>query len=187
MSVKDVMNADVWLIGGQSNAMGQRAIRREPTKPDPRVLIFGTDYEWRVAVEPLCPFWFPHGDSYGRVAVRNKHTQLPEQMEGDHPQMGAGPAIFFGTHLIEHLDRSIGFVAVGIGGSMAGRWDPDLREPDGYSLYADLVEFALKTGHPYKGIIWYQGESDAVTPVDAPLYEEIGRLKMDIKGLEKKL
>ena len=77
MSAKDATSLDIWLIGGQSNAMGQRAIRRQPTKPHPRVLIFATDCEWRVADEPLYPFWFPHGDSYGRVAVRSKLTLLP--------------------------------------------------------------------------------------------------------------
>ena len=185
MSSKDAMNVDIWLIGGQSNAMGQRAIRREPIVPDPRVLIFGTDYEWHTAEEPLCPFWFPHGDAYGRVVVRNKHTELPEQMEGDHPDMASGPAIFFGQHLVQHVDRSIGFVAFGIGGSMKNRWDPELRDPDGYSMYDGLVEFVSKAGSSYKGFIWYQGESDAVTPEDTPDYEAIlprfvDRLRTDL-------
>jgi sialate O-acetylesterase len=79
----------------------------------------------------------------------------------------------------------IRIVGAQTGGSMAKKWDPDLHDSAGNSFYAETIDFVLRAGRTFKGIVWYQGESDAVTLEDAPLYEEvfprfIDRLRTDL-------
>ena len=159
--------ADVWLTAGQSNMLGQCANRTEPIEPDPRILYFSVDRKWRVAAEPLDRHCFPHGDAHGLVLEEGLTS--PPGPEGK----GAGSALYFAKHLLEHVDRPVGIIGVSTGGTIAKKWNPALNDGRGESFYEQLVDHIRAADRPLKGVIWYQGESDVLwSPSDAPLYEE---------------
>ena len=41
------------------------------------------------------------------------------------------------------------------------QWNPELKSKGGHSLYGASVRRFEKNGSSIKGVIWYQGESDA--------------------------
>ena len=162
--------ADLWFVGGQSNALGQCANRIEPFKPDPKILFFCADNQWRLFREPLLRYSFPHGDVYGAVDRRDTDPA------GDQSK-GASPVFFFAQHLLKYIDRHVALVDTDTGGAMAEAWDPNLKQNrPSYYIYDRMIEHIKAAGGfgRLKGIIWYQGESDVIwTPDDAQVYADV--------------
>ena len=153
------IKADLWLVAGQSNMGGYATVKKE-TVPDPRVMFFsaaGDEDEWVVAKDPQERLMFPHGDAHGMVP---DFTRLPVG--------GSGLVIPFAQHLLKYHDTHIGIIGITTGQSMARVWDPDLKDKKNqqeenyiYSRMIDRVKQAGGYGN-LKGMIWYQGESDAI-------------------------
>jgi len=64
-----------------------------------------------------------------------------------------------------------GLVCCGHGGTSMDQWSPDLKDQGGKSLYGAWLRRFRKLGQPIRGIVWYQGESDASEPC-APAYTD---------------
>jgi len=173
--------ADLWFIGGQSNALGLCANRSPNYEPDPNILMYCIDKQWRVFQEPLVRYSFPHGDISGPL---DHNSGDQSQYEG----RGASPAYFFARHLRKYRDKTIAFLDADTGGSMAKAWDPaaDKDNREEYYLYERMMEHLGTVGNlgKLKGAIWYQGESDVIwTPRDVAKYAEV--LKRFIKGFRR--
>jgi hypothetical protein len=153
------VKADLWLVAGQSNMGGYATVKKE-TVPDPRVMFFSADKDkdvWVVAKDPQERLMYPHGDAHGMVP---DFTRLPVG--------GSGLVIPFAQHLRKYIDNNIGFIGVTTGQSMARVWDPELKDNKEKQLpnyiYARMIDRVKRVGGygNLKGMIWYQGESDAI-------------------------
>jgi hypothetical protein len=153
------VKADLWLVAGQSNMGGYATVKKE-TVPDPRIVFFSAAKDedvWVVAKDPQERLMYPHGDAHGMVP---DFTRLPVG--------GSGLVIPFAQYLRKYIDHDIGFIGVTTGQSMARVWDPALKDKKEQQLpnyiYARMID-RVKSAGGYgnlKGMIWYQGESDAI-------------------------
>src|SRR5207244_1828339 len=77
--------------------------------------------------------------------------------EGGNP--GHSPYLQFARLLKRELNVPIGLVQTSLGGSPLTRWNPD--EPGPADLFENMVRCVERAGGGARGVLWYQGESDA--------------------------
>lgn len=129
---------DIWLIAGQSNASGYgRKAYRE--SPEPGIHVFKAHGQWALAAHPL-------HDATGTRFGASRETY----------NNGHSPFLAFARELRASLGYPIGLVPGALGGSPLEAWHPD-RGP----LFRNLLAMAQSAGGKVKGMIWFQGETDA--------------------------
>jgi sialate O-acetylesterase len=147
---------DLWLLGGQSNMNGNGRLLEE-IAPDPRILFYSHTNEWMIAKDPLSEMFFPTNSSQGKPP---DYTHLPVG--------GSGLGPFFAKHVLQATNRPIGLIGVQWGKPMTMVWDPNLMNkgemPPPPYLYDRIIQRVIEAGGygKLKGMVWYQGESDAV-------------------------
>lgn len=174
----DQKEADIWVFSGQSNSQGWGMLKA-PVEPDPRILFFSADNRWVVAKEPLNPRftnWDPD-PVRENILLQRTGVDYPsgadtenfiEQMKQDDVVMGGvGPGLAFAKHLVRFVDRPLGLMYCGVGGSPIKSWDPTVKG----SNYAAMTRRIAMVGGKIKGLVWYQGESDAMTRGAEEVYE----------------
>ena len=162
--------AGIWVFAGQSNSQGWGMLKA-PTEPDPRILFFDAENQWVVAREPLNPrftTWVPESVREN-IMLQRTGVKYPsgsstriflEEMEQENAVLGGvGPGLAFAKHLIEFLNRPLGLMYCGVGGSPIKSWNPTIKD----SNYEAMIRRIGMVGGKIKGLIWYQGESDAMT------------------------
>lgn len=129
---------DIWLLAGQSNASGYG---RKPYHelPELGTHALRADGAWALASHPL-------HDSTA--------TRFPASRENYNN--GHSPFLRFAKELRSVLGHPIGLVPGALGGSPLSAWHPG-RGP----LFRNLLEMARHAGGAVKGLLWYQGETDA--------------------------
>jgi sialate O-acetylesterase len=143
---------DLWVITGQSNSAGYgRGVVYDP--PEMGLHLFRNNEQWMVASHPL-------NESTDTHHVANR--------EGANP--GHSPYINFGRILKQKLNYPIGLVQASLGGSALSPWNPTESAPA--VLYENMMDIIKKAGGKIKGILWYQGESDAGGEKEASNYEQ---------------
>jgi sialate O-acetylesterase len=169
---------DIWVFSGQSNSFGA-GLMKAPTEPDPRILFLNYQDEWVIAQEPFWPkmyTWTPPPLEKNILLQRNgveypsgaSAENFVEQMKRDKVVMGGvGPGLAFAKHLVQFVDRPLGLVYCGVGGSPIKSWDPTVKG----SNYEAMIRRIAMVGGKIKGLVWYQGESDAMTPGAEDVYE----------------
>ena len=174
---------DLWVFSGQSNSHGW-GLLKAPVETDPRIMYFNMEDRWVPAEEPLNKDfynWTPASVEQNILLQRDR-IQLPQGMtpesflegeikRGQSPLGGVGPGLFFAKHLLKYIDRPIGLMSCGKGSWMT-QWDPALKDQGRASLYGAMMERIAMVGGDIKGIIWYQGESDALTAGAEDAYEQ---------------
>ncbi len=183
--------ADIYILGGQSNMQGSGRVTQHP-KPDARLKMFNIDNTWTPCVPPDHRVWEGGLPAYKLISIKKN----PGVDEARYAQMGAesrkkpiggvGPGYFFGLKLAQVLNKPIGLIPCSYGGTTMDDWDPArmATEGDG-SLYGAMVTRSKMVGMGnIKGIVWYQGESDAFGQKEADLYLEkfksfVNRVRQD--------
>jgi sialate O-acetylesterase len=151
--------------------------RIEEYEADPRIWLYNMDNRWIPAVPPLHRIFesvapvhrhiFFQTDQISEEDFRKRGEQSQRS-----PQGGVGLGYFFAKRLLESIDREIGLIACAHGGTTMRQWDPALKEQGDDSLYgATLNRIRMVEGN-LKGILWYQGESEAMEPGAAETYEQ---------------
>ncbi|MBE6541667.1 MAG: sialate O-acetylesterase [Ruminococcaceae bacterium] len=141
---------DIYLTMGQSNMTGYgRGVAYDP--PVLGVHSFANDGKWRLAVHPLA-------DNVG--------TLYPNSDTG----CGTSPALSFARKLKESLNIPIGIIPTAVGGSTLSSWNPD---QDGSNYKTALMRLE-KTGK-IKGILWYQGCTDATAKNSVDYFDRFAR------------
>ena len=132
----------LYLLIGQSNMAGRVPVERRDRVPDPRVLMLDDQDRWVPAIDPV-------------------HT--------DKSIAGVGLCRPFARALTEE-DQSItiGLIPCAVGGSELRQWE------QGEALYESAVSRAKQTltHGTLRGILWHQGENDALKLVSAQTYEQ---------------
>jgi hypothetical protein len=134
---------DVYLLTGQSNMSGRGLVEEltaEERVADPAIQLYGNDGVTRVALDPL-------DDPKDQV----------DAVSGD-VQAAVGPGLFFARTLRGLNGRPILLVPCAKGGSSIGQWKPGGGRD---TLYGSCLARARQVGGKVRGILWYQGESDA--------------------------
>jgi hypothetical protein len=134
---------DVFLLAGQSNMSGRGDLREltdVEREPDPAIRLYGNDGRWREALDPL-------DDPNGQV----------DPVSAD-PQAAVGPGLTFARELRKIRKRPVVLVPCAKGGASIVRWRPDAARE---SLYGSCLARARAVGERVRGILWYQGETDA--------------------------
>jgi Carbohydrate esterase, sialic acid-specific acetylesterase len=176
----DPARLDIWVFAGQSNSQGW-ALLKAPVAASPHIFALDENGHWNIAREPLNPDfyrWTPPPVE-PNILLQRRDLPLPggsspeefveEQKKQGIPLGGVGPGLMFAERLHGVTHRDIGLILCGVG-SPIREWDPD-SQPAG-KLYAHMLTLIRKSGGRVKGLVWYQGESDALTPGAAEHYHD---------------
>jgi hypothetical protein len=136
------------VLAGQSNMSGRGEL--PPSQAShPSVVMFGNDYRWRPAIEPV-------DDAARQVDV------ISLDGPGDPP--GLGPALSFGVTLVKHRPSlSVGLIPCAKGNTTIGEWQRNASDRTLYGSCLKRVRAASVVGQ-VAGMLFLQGESDALTP-----------------------
>jgi len=166
------IDADVWVLAGQSNMQG--AGRTPDTLVDDRIWMLNMDSRWMVGQCPVHRIYESPAPAYAIAQYElsnepgkslkqsfDRFSELSEQSRIK-PIGGVGPGIYFARHVIEHTGRPIALIPAALGGSKMDQWNPDRIVEGDSSLYGAMMNRILPTGNRIKGFIWVQGESEAM-------------------------
>jgi sialate O-acetylesterase len=157
-AVDKILVGDLWVLAGQSNMQGV-GNNDNVTPPHELVHVFAMNDDWRIAEEPL------HRLNESRDIVHSKVEDDEERnslvADVTNWKKGAGLGLPFAVELVKELDRPIGLLACAHGGTSMDQWNPELRDEGGKSLYGSMYRRVQAAGGKVKGVLWYQGESDA--------------------------
>lgn len=134
---------DVYLLTGQSNMSGRGLVEdltAQERMADPAIQLYGNDEKLRPALDPL-------DDATGQVDAVSSDVNIA----------AVGPGLFFARALRAQRHKPIILVPCAKGGSSIGQWKPGGGRD---TLYGSCIARARTQG-PVKGVLWYQGETDA--------------------------
>ena len=161
--IANVFVGDLWVLAGQSNMEGVGDLI-DVTQPNPRVTLLGMDGRWGMAEEPLhwlvdSPDPVHSDDPYSRAARSAQIHQTRKK--------GAGLGLPFAVAMVEATGVPVGLVACAHGGTSMEQWNPSKKDQGGKSLYGSMLRQVKLAGGKVKGVLWYQGESDALSGCQA--------------------
>ncbi|HUU21177.1 MAG TPA: sialate O-acetylesterase [Phycisphaerae bacterium] len=132
---------DLWVIAGQSNSAGYG---RGPC-PDPPQLgvhVLNNAMRWALATQPL-----------------NESTDTAHPVNREQANSGHSPWLQFAKQVRAATGLPIGLVQTSLGGSPLAAWDP--ASGAAAVLFDNMVRVVEAAGGKVRGVLWYQGESDA--------------------------
>lgn len=163
---------DVWILAGQSNMQG--AGRTPDTLESPHIWMMNLDDRWSIARSPIHRVYeaaapahaIAHYELYGDPErTLEQHMQFFKEngiKSKQNPIGGVGPGIYFARHIYGATGQPVGVIPGALGGSTIDQWDPG-HIPGGDScLYGAMLNRIRTTNMTQvKGLVWYQGESEA--------------------------
>lgn len=171
--VQRVYVGDLWILAGQSNMQGCGDMI-DVEEPVPYVHTFESRYRWAVAEEPLhrlneSPNAVHHRIFNPKITAEEieKARNAPRQ---PNPK-GSGMGLPFARELYARTGVPIGLVPCAHGGTSMDQWDPARAGEGGNSLYGSMLDRFRAVGGKVKGVLWYQGESDA-SPGAQPAFRD---------------
>ncbi len=158
--VKGVWVGDLWVLAGQSNMQGVGLLDSdELEKPSRLVRSYSMAEQWERAEEPLhwlldspdsC-HWECKPAQRAKMAAQARRTRIA----------GAGLGLTFGKEIVKRAGIPVGLIPCAHGGTSMAQWSPELKDKGGKSLYGSMLRRIEAVGGEVKGVLWYQGESDA--------------------------
>jgi sialate O-acetylesterase len=169
----DFSTLDTWILAGQSNMQGAGFLS-EGLPPDERVWNFSSAGKWEMAREPLHRLWASylpaHQDLMRPFLTEEQNALSDAELDAlEVGPQGTGLGLAFGQTLADALDRPIGLISASHGGTSLDHWDP--AKKDEHGLYGAMLQRAKDAGAPIRGILWYQGESEAFAKLGATYAE----------------
>lgn len=158
---------DLWVLAGQSNMEGVGDLT-DVTPPNDFVMLLGMDGKWTKAEEPL--HWLvdsPDPVHSGDPATREERSKNQHKNR----TKGAGLGLPFASVMVNNTGVPIGLVACAHGGTSMEQWSPAKKDDGGNSLYGSMLRQVKLAGGKVKGVLWYQGESDA-NPTAVELFQQ---------------
>lgn len=169
----NVLVGDLWVLAGQSNMEGVGNLENLPL-PSAMVNSLDMTDTWIVAEDPLHRLV----DTADKVHWRKNAKGEIAKFEGEElrrwmaaRRKGAGVGLPFALEMVRRTGVPVGLIPCAHGGTSMDQWSPDLKDRGGESLYGAMLRRIQLAGGRVKGVLWYQGESDANEKA-APLFEE---------------
>lgn len=139
----------LFILAGQSNMVGWAPIP-DDEKSDPRIYVFGNDYRWRIASEPI-------EDAFNQV----------DKVSEDRIA-GFGPSMTFAFESLgRNPDIVIGLIPCAKNASAIGQWQRNLSDQSLYGSCLKRARAASPMGQ-ISGLLFFQGEADALDPIQYP-------------------
>jgi len=173
-ALTNVLAGDVWVLAGQSNMQGV-GNRIDVETPDPRVNTFSMSYEWRIAEEPLHTL-AESPDSVHFDPAQGEEERAKKISSWRDGSKGAGLGLAFAKEMVRRTGRPVGLIASAHGGTSMAQWNPALKDQGGASLYGSMCQQVAAAGGRVRGVLWYQGESDANPDAAAVFPEKLAEL-----------
>ncbi|MBX3239609.1 MAG: sialate O-acetylesterase [Chitinophagaceae bacterium] len=176
--------ADIWILAGQSNMAG--AGRTKDTSVDGNVWMLNMDRKWMVAQNPLHRVFEATAPAYktGMYELTVKNTKKSREefdkefktnrelsLKDPASVAGVGPGLYFGRRLANQLKRPVALIPCALGGSTIELWNPLKKNKGDSSLYGALLNSTGQFKNRIRGILWSQGESEAMLSL-MDTYEE---------------
>ncbi|MFO7679876.1 MAG: sialate O-acetylesterase [Chloroflexota bacterium] len=140
----------LFVLAGQSNMSGWAPLPAEQTL-HPRAFVFGNDYLWRLAQEPI-----DHPDGQVDLISLDRGSELP----------GTSPGLSFAATLLdERPELVIGLIPCAKGDTTLHEWQRSLSDDTLYGSCLKRIAAASMMGE-LAGILFFQGEADALDPVE---------------------
>jgi sialate O-acetylesterase len=162
-------DTDMWVLAGQSNMQGSGILTRT-YPPNPKVMMLDMSDAWLPAVPPIHRIYTATAPVYRDTILRLNPTLTPEawsRMEAEarrRPPPNVGLEYFFASELVAATGRPVGLVPCALGSTTMADWDPAGLAQGEHSLYGNLIHRLRRAGGHTRGVLWYQGESDALSP-----------------------
>lgn len=173
----NILVGDIWLLAGQSNMEGVGDLI-DVEKPSDKVNSFNQFDEWVAAKEPLHEL----PSAADRVHWRKNAAGELERLSGEALEKfragrkkGAGLGLPFAVEYEKRTGVPVGLFPCAHGGTSMDQWSPGLKDKAGDSLYGAAIRRAALVGK-IKGILWYQGESDANSKASAVFQDKFEKL-----------
>ena len=167
-AVDHVLAGDLWVLAGQSNMQGVGNML-DVTPPHPRVNMLAMNGQWRAAEEPL--HILPESPDTVHANFESEEARREAIENSRNAAKGAGLGLPFAVEMVQRAGRPVGLICTAHGGTSMDQWDPAKRDMGGESLYGSMLAQVQRAGGAVRGMLWYQGESDANEKA-APAFRE---------------
>jgi hypothetical protein len=142
----------LFILAGQSNMVGWAPLPEHQDK-DLKIYVFGNDYRWRIALEPV-------DDPAGQV----------DRISVDRAA-AFGPSLAFASAVrAERPEFVVGLIPCAKSSSAIIEWQRNLSDQSLYGACLKRARAASPMGH-FAGILFFQGETDAVNAELYPQFE----------------
>lgn len=160
------VEADIWVLAGQSNMQGYGLLTGEQPA-NPKVMMFGLNNEWMPATPPTHRVYTAAAPVFKNLILA-KNPGITEEAwnkmaEGERkmPANTTGPERSFAELVAGVTGHNIGLLPCALGSTSMADWSPATRDQGDRSLYGNMIQRIKMVGGRIKGVLWYQGESDA--------------------------
>jgi sialate O-acetylesterase len=171
ISTANLLVGDLWVLAGQSNMEGHGDLV-DVQQPSQLVHSFDMADRWLVAEEPLHTLV----NAADPVHWPLNAQRVPERLTGQpledyvtNRKKGSGLGLPFAAEMVARTHVPVGLIPCAHGGTSIDQWSPVLKDREGESLYGSMYRRVQAAGGRVKGVLWYQGESDA-NPKAAPAF-----------------
>ena len=136
----------LYVLAGQSNMSGRGELAAVPVT-HPQIFLFGNDYHWHLAAEPL-------DDSRNQVDLVS--------MESPNDEASHSPGMAFALALLAaDPAQQIGLIPCAKGGTSLMDWAPSRANNTLYGACLQRIAAASTQGR-LAGVLFFQGENDAL-------------------------
>ncbi len=163
LTIANLLVGDLWVLAGQSNMEGHGDLI-DVEQSSLLVHSFDMADRWGLAEEPLHTLV----NAADPVHWPLNAERVPERLTGEqfetyvvNRKKGAGLGLPFAVEMVQRTGTPIGLIPCAHGGTSMDQWSPELKDREGESLYGSMYRRVQAAGGQVKGILWYQGESDA--------------------------
>ncbi|WP_299675302.1 sialate O-acetylesterase [uncultured Dokdonia sp.] len=154
-SIEYVGVGDIFIIAGQSNASGRGLTLNNYSHPSLKATLFGNDDVWKELSD-----------------ASDSHIGQVDEVSIDYIAAGSvWPLI--ATDIMEVENIPVAFIPTAQGGTRVIQWQPGDDHFDPSTLYGSMSRRIQAIGGKIKGILFFQGESDAQMNTTQMDYEDL--------------
>lgn len=150
---------DLWVLAGQSNMEGCGKLV-DIEQPQAGVSCLYMDEQWGMAEEPLSWLNESPDSAYWLVPEEGRARAIAEARAFRTEAAGLG--IAFAKELAAHTGVPVGLIPCARGATDMDWWAPTADPQGPQRLYHAMLRRIRLAGGKVKGLLWYQGESDAI-------------------------
>lgn len=154
-SISNVGVGDIFIIAGQSNASGRGVTLNSYSHPSLKAALFGNDDLWKELTDSV-------DDSVNQV----------DDISTDTNAQGS-PWPLVASHIMEIQNVPVAFIPTAKGGTRILQWQPGSNHADPSTLYGSMNRRIQAIGGKAKGVLFYQGESNAEVNTPQSEYENL--------------